>query len=66
MLNNRELNNIQLTQIKSSLKKTKSQQKALKALGLGKINSFVIKQESQVIYGLINKLKNIISVKYIN
>ena len=56
---------IQIKQKKSLIQITKAQQATLKSLGLGQINSFVLKKPSLNLYGLINKVKQLVQIKYI-
>lgn len=60
MVNN--MSKIKVTQIKSFIKKPKNQKLTLKALGLKKIGQSVIHEKSNVIDGMIEKVKHLIKV----
>jgi len=60
MVNN--MSKIKITQIKSFIKKPKNQKLTLKALGLKKIGQSVIHEKSNVIDGMIEKVKHLIKV----
>ena len=63
MVNN--MSKIKVTQIKSFIKKPKNQKLTLKALGLKKIGQSVIHEKSNVIVGMIEKVKHLIKVEKI-
>ena len=63
MVNN--MSKIKITQIKSLIKKPKNQKLTLKALGLKKIGQSVIHEKSNVIDGMIEKVKHLIKVEKI-
>ena len=63
MVNN--MSKIKITQIKSFIKKPKNQKLTLKALGLKKIGQSVIHDKSNVIDGMIEKVKHLIKVEKI-
>ena len=63
MVNN--MSKIKITQIKSFIKKPKNQKLTLKALGLKKIGQSVIHEKSNVIDGMIGKVKHLIKVEKI-
>ena len=56
------MSKIKVTQIKSFIKKPKNQKLTLKALGLKKIGQSVIHEKSNVIDGMIEKVKHLIKV----
>ena len=56
------MSKIKITQIKSFIKKPKNQKLTLKALGLKKIGKSVIHEKSNVIVGMIEKVKHLIKV----
>ena len=60
MVNN--MSKIKITQIKSFIKKPKNQKLTLKALGLKKIGQSIIHEKSNVIDGMIEKVKHLIKV----
>ena len=57
------MSKIKITQIKSFIKKPKNQKLTLKALGLKKIGQSVIHEKSNVIDGMIEKVKHLIKVE---
>ena len=61
MVNN--MSKIKITQIKSFIKKPKNQKLTLKALGLKKIGQSIIHEKSNVIDGMIEKVKHLIKVE---
>lgn len=63
MVNN--MSKIKITQIKSFIKKPKNQKLTLKALGLKKIGQSVVHEKSNVIDGMIEKVKHLIKVEKI-
>ena len=56
---------IKITQIKSFIKIPKNQKLTLKALGLKKIGQSIIHEKSNVIDGMIEKVKHLIKVEKI-
>ena len=59
------MSKIKITQIKSLIKKPNNQKLTLKALGLKKIGQSVIHEKSNVIDGMIEKVKHLIKVEKI-
>ena len=59
------MSKIKITQIKSFIKKPKNQKLTLKALGLKKIGQSIIHKKSNVIDGMIEKVKHLIKVEKI-
>ena len=59
------MSKIKITQIKSLIKKPMNQKLTLKALGLKKIGQSVIHEKSNVIDGMIEKVKHLIKVEKI-
>ena len=59
------MSKIKITQIKSFIKKPKNQKLTLKALGLKKIGQSIIHEKSNVIDGMIKKVKHLIKVEKI-
>ena len=57
------MSKIKITQIKSFIKKPKNQKLTLKALGLKKIGQSIIHEKSNVIDGMIEKVKHLIKVE---
>ena len=56
---------VQITQVRSVIKRPNNQKLTIKALGLGKINRTVEKELSPQITGMINKVSHLVSVKEI-
>lgn len=56
---------VQITQVRSVIKRPKNQKLTIKALGLGKINRTVEKELSPQISGMINKVSHLVAVKEI-
>lgn len=54
---------IKITQVKSSCNRIKNQIANITALGLGKINSSVIKEDCKEIRGMINKVAHLVKVE---
>jgi large subunit ribosomal protein L30 len=54
---------IQVTKVKSAIKKTSRQKLTLEALGLKKIGQTVEHEASPSIVGMVNKVKHLVSVK---
>lgn len=53
---------LQITLTKGLVGKTKIQRKVVAALGLGKYGSSVLRQDSAVIRGMINKVSHLVTV----
>jgi large subunit ribosomal protein L30 len=54
---------VQITQIKSAIKKPERLQRTIQALGLGKINRTVEVELTPQIAGMINKVNHLVLVK---
>lgn len=54
---------IKITLVKSKIGSDKSQVSTLKALGLNKTNSSVVKEACPQILGMVNKVKHLLSVE---
>ena len=54
---------VQITQVRSVIKRPSDQVKTMQALGLGKINRTVEKELTPQINGMINKVSHLIEVK---
>ena len=52
-----------ITQVRSGIKTTKTQKLTLVALGLGKINRTVEKENSPSVKGMINVVNHLVTVK---
>ena len=55
---------IEVTLVRSLIKRPKRQKDTVKALGLGKINSSVVHKESPQILGMIEKVKHLVKTEY--
>ena len=56
---------IQIRQIKSAIGYNVKTKKTLEALGIRKMNHIVLKNDSQAIRGMINKVQHLVEVKEI-
>ncbi len=56
---------VQITQVRSTIKRPGDQVKTMTALGLGKMNRTVEKELTPQIAGMINKVQHLIEVKEI-
>tara|TARA_B100000683_G_scaffold113125_1_gene111351 strand:+ start:5952 stop:6134 length:183 start_codon:yes stop_codon:yes gene_type:complete len=54
---------VKITQVKSTIDRTKRQKDTIVALGLGKINKTVEKEATPQILGMINKVAHLITVE---
>jgi large subunit ribosomal protein L30 len=54
---------VQITQVKSAIKRPKDQQLTVKALGLGKINRMVEVENTPQILGMIKKVSHLVDIK---
>lgn len=54
---------IRITQVRSRINRDKSQKLTLDALGLRKLQSTVVHEDSPQILGMINKVKHLVSVE---
>ena len=54
---------VQITQSRSMIKRPETQQRTIKALGLGKINKSVQVELTPQIAGMISKVNHLITVK---
>ena len=54
---------VQITQTRSMIKRPDTQQRTMKALGLGKVNKSVEVELTPQIAGMINKVNHLITVK---
>mgnify|MGYP001434590408 CR=1 FL=1 len=54
---------IQIKQIKSAIGYNVKTKKTLEALGIRKMNHIVLKNDSQAIRGMINKVQHLVEVK---
>jgi len=51
---------IKITQVKSTIKRSRRQKETIKALGLRKINHTVIKEQSPQIMGMVKKVNHLV------
>lgn len=56
---------LQITLKRSLIGRTEDQQATVKALGLRKINSTVVKEDNSAIRGMVFKVKHLVDVKEI-
>lgn len=56
---------LKIIQVKSTIDRIKKQKLTIKALGLGKINSSVVKKDTPQIRGMINKVHHLVRVEEI-
>ena len=54
---------IKIIQIKSSIGYNKKTKATIKALGLKKINNFVVANDNEALRGMINKVKHLVSIE---
>ena len=54
---------IQVTQVKSAIKRTANQKRTLEALGLRKLNQVVEHDNTPNILGMVNKVQHLVSVE---
>lgn len=54
---------IEITQVKSAIKRPQNQKRTLQALGLGKISKTVEVEKTPQIVGMVNKVKHLLTVK---
>lgn len=59
------MSKIRITQIKSTIKRPETQKLTVKALGLGKINRSVEKENNDSIAGMIRKVSHLVKVEEI-
>ena len=55
--------NLKVTQVKSAIGRNIRQKRTLEALGLRKINHSVIKEDTKVIQGMLEKVKHLVNVE---
>lgn len=54
---------VEITQIRSIIKRPENQKLTIKALGLGKMHRTVTKELTPQIQGMINKVEHLVAVK---
>lgn len=57
---------VKITLTRSLIGRPEDQRATVKALGLGKTNSFVIKEASPSIQGMIRKVEHLVKVEKVN
>jgi len=55
--------NLKITQVKSIIDRVENQKRIIKALGLGRPNYSVMKNDTPQIRGMINKVKHLVKVE---
>ena len=55
--------NVKVTLVRSVIGASERQRKVVKALGLKKTNSFVVKEDNASIRGMIDKVSHLVSVE---
>ena len=58
--------NVKVTLVRSVISASERQRKVVKALGLKKTNSFVVKEDNASIRGMIDKVSHLVSVEKID
>ena len=58
--------NVKVTLVRSVIGASERQRKVVKALGLKKTNSFVVKEDNASIRGMIDKVSHLVSVEEID
>ena len=58
-----ELKKIKITQIKSVIEQLESAKRNIKALGLGRPNYTVVKNDTPQVRGMINKVRHLVKVE---
>lgn len=59
------MSKVRITQIKSTIDRPERQKLTIKALGLGKMNRSVEKENSEAIAGMIRKVSHLVTVEEI-
>jgi large subunit ribosomal protein L30 len=59
------MSKVRITQIKSAIDRPEKQKLTIKALGLGKLNRSVEKENSDAIAGMIRKISHLVKVEEI-
>lgn len=54
---------IQVTQVRSMIKRPKDQKATLKALGLGRIGRTVVKEANPALIGMVRKISHLVRVE---
>lgn len=59
------MSKVRITQVKSTIDRPEKQKLTIKALGLGKMNRSVEKENSEAIAGMIRKVSHLVKVEEI-
>lgn len=59
------MSTLKITQVKSTIDRIENQKRTIEALGLGKINRSVIKNDTPQIRGMITKVSHLVKVEEI-
>ncbi|KAA0991071.1 50S ribosomal protein L30 [Dyadobacter aurulentus] len=59
------MSKVRITQVKSTIDRPERQKLTIKALGLGKLNRSVEKENSEAIAGMIRKVSHLVKVEEI-
>ncbi len=57
---------LKITQIRSTIGRLEAQKRTIRALGLGKINKYVLHSDNNVIRGMINEVKHMVKVEEVD
>ncbi|MBS1516137.1 MAG: 50S ribosomal protein L30 [Bacteroidetes bacterium] len=57
------MSSLKITQVKSTIDRIENQKRTMEALGLGKINRSVIKNDTPQIRGMISKVSHLVKVE---
>lgn len=57
------MSTLKITQIKSTIDRIENQKRTMEALGLGKINRSVIKNDTPQIRGMLTKVNHLVKVE---
>lgn len=56
---------LKITLVRSCIGRTKKQRDTVRGLGLGKLNSSVVKEDTPIVRGMINKVSHLLKVEEI-
>jgi large subunit ribosomal protein L30 len=54
---------VKITQVKSGIDRTERQKKTIRALGITKLNSPVVKEDSPQIQGMLRKVNHLVKIE---
>lgn len=57
------MSSLKITQVKSTIDRIENQKRTMEALGLGKINRSVVKNDTPQIRGMISKVSHLVKVE---